>query len=205
MAKQEVRTLKQKQREERIALIRDVAYELLNEKGYYEMSMDEIAARVGISKGALYLHFKSKEDLVFTIINEEIERFLLLIDQIIAQDLSVQQRLEQILLETYKSIHSGRQLIPAFNSLGLDKGLLGQRLDEQVSMTGLMERLTKLFEEGKAKGEFNDSVPTPIMLSVFLGFLQIYSNDRLAINQNSPEDLLPSVRQLLFHGLLATS
>ncbi len=59
------RTLKERQRQEREALILLAAEEVLIEKGYHEMSMDEIAARVGISKGTVYLHFASKEDLVF--------------------------------------------------------------------------------------------------------------------------------------------
>ncbi|MFL5699301.1 MAG: helix-turn-helix domain-containing protein, partial [Ktedonobacteraceae bacterium] len=59
------RTLKERQRQEREALILQAAEEVLIEKGYHEMSMDEIAARVGISKGTVYLHFASKEDLVF--------------------------------------------------------------------------------------------------------------------------------------------
>ena len=63
-------SLKEKQREERTALILQAAYDVLIEKGYYEASMDEIATRVGISKGTLYLHFKSKEDLIFMLIEE---------------------------------------------------------------------------------------------------------------------------------------
>ena len=38
--------------------------ELLGEKGYSAMSMDELAARVGISKPTLYSIFPTKEDLL---------------------------------------------------------------------------------------------------------------------------------------------
>jgi TetR/AcrR family transcriptional regulator, fatty acid metabolism regulator protein len=58
------RSLKDRQRKERERLILDAAEELLAEKGYHEMSIDEIAARVGVSKGAVYLHFSSKEELL---------------------------------------------------------------------------------------------------------------------------------------------
>ena len=43
------RSLKEKQRQEREALILQAAEEVLMEKGYYETSIDEIAARVGIA------------------------------------------------------------------------------------------------------------------------------------------------------------
>ena len=38
--------------------------EMLGEKGYSAMSMDELAARVGISKPTLYSIFPTKEDLL---------------------------------------------------------------------------------------------------------------------------------------------
>ncbi|TMC17177.1 MAG: helix-turn-helix transcriptional regulator, partial [Chloroflexi bacterium] len=50
-------SLKEKQRREREELIIQAAEEVLQEKGYYETSMDEIAARVGIAKGTIYTHF----------------------------------------------------------------------------------------------------------------------------------------------------
>lgn len=37
---------------------------VMSEKGYNQTTMDDIAAHLGVSKGALYLYFKSKDDLV---------------------------------------------------------------------------------------------------------------------------------------------
>ena len=45
-------SLKEKQRKEREELILQAAEEVFQEKGYYETSMDEIAARVGYRDGA---------------------------------------------------------------------------------------------------------------------------------------------------------
>src|SRR5712692_7340143 len=70
------RSLKEKQRQEREALILQAAEEVLMENGYYEMSMDEIAMRVGIAKGTVYLHFPSKEDLVIAFFKLSMGRFL---------------------------------------------------------------------------------------------------------------------------------
>lgn len=39
--------------------------EVMSEKGYGQTTMDDIAAHLGVSKGALYLYFKSKDDLIF--------------------------------------------------------------------------------------------------------------------------------------------
>src|SRR5947208_14875021 len=74
------RSLKEKQRQEREALILQTAEEVLMEKGYYETSIDEIAARVGIAKGTVYLHFPSKEDLVIAIFERDMKKLLQYID-----------------------------------------------------------------------------------------------------------------------------
>lgn len=42
--------------------------EVMSKKGYYATTMDDIAANVGVSKGALYLYFGSKDELVIEIV-----------------------------------------------------------------------------------------------------------------------------------------
>jgi AcrR family transcriptional regulator len=46
------------------ARIQQVALELFAENGYERTSLREIAERLGVTKAALYYHFKSKEDIV---------------------------------------------------------------------------------------------------------------------------------------------
>lgn len=45
----------------------DAASELLEEKAYNNISLNDIAERAGISKGTLYYHYKTKEDLLFDV------------------------------------------------------------------------------------------------------------------------------------------
>ena len=44
--------------------ILEAAYALFWRQGFIRVSMDEIAARAGITKRALYIHFRSKDDLI---------------------------------------------------------------------------------------------------------------------------------------------
>ncbi len=54
--------------------IQDVALELFTEHGYEATSLREIAERLGVTKAALYYHFKTKEDIVASLIDDRIER-----------------------------------------------------------------------------------------------------------------------------------
>jgi len=57
-------------------LILDAADRLLARYGYRKMTMDDLATEVGIGKGTIYLHFRSKEDLVYSHIDRVISRVI---------------------------------------------------------------------------------------------------------------------------------
>src|SRR2546430_17554951 len=51
-------------REDTRSRIQEVALELFTEQGYEATSLREIAERLGVTKAALYYHFKTKDDIV---------------------------------------------------------------------------------------------------------------------------------------------
>ena len=51
--------------------ILEAGLQLFAEKDFHEVTVDEIAERVGLSKGTLYLYFKNKEDLFFSIVQDK--------------------------------------------------------------------------------------------------------------------------------------
>ncbi|MEZ5357834.1 MAG: TetR/AcrR family transcriptional regulator [Candidatus Zixiibacteriota bacterium] len=54
---------KEREREQRISEILDAAERVITKKGYRAVTMDDIAAEAELSKGTLYLYFKSKEGI----------------------------------------------------------------------------------------------------------------------------------------------
>jgi len=50
--------------------IQAIALELFAEQGYEKTSLREIAERLGVTKAALYYHFKSKEDIVRSFVED---------------------------------------------------------------------------------------------------------------------------------------
>lgn len=59
---------KEREREQRCNDILDVAMKLFYSKGYDNVSMSDIAKKVGLKKPTLYLYFKNKESLFFAIV-----------------------------------------------------------------------------------------------------------------------------------------
>ncbi|MBC7900717.1 MAG: TetR/AcrR family transcriptional regulator [Saprospiraceae bacterium] len=72
---------------------------LLSRHGYRKMTIDDLAAEVGIGKGSVYLHFSSKEEIVLSHIDRIIERLKTRLHAIAAKDLSCDERLKLMLVE----------------------------------------------------------------------------------------------------------
>lgn len=79
--------------------ILDAADRLLARHGYKKMTIDGLAAEVGIGKGSIYPHFPSKEEIVLSHIDRIIERLKSRLHIIAARDLSYEERLRLMLVE----------------------------------------------------------------------------------------------------------
>jgi AcrR family transcriptional regulator len=84
-------------REVREAIL-DATDELLSQNGYRKMTIDDLAARVGIGKGSVYLHFRSKEEVVLSHIDRIIERLKDELRRIAALEISAEERLRKMLI-----------------------------------------------------------------------------------------------------------
>jgi TetR/AcrR family transcriptional regulator len=70
-----LREHREKEKEQRSNYIIDAAERLFFAKGYDTVSMDDIAAEVGLSKAALYRYFKNKDSLFMHIVFRKVEEF----------------------------------------------------------------------------------------------------------------------------------
>ena len=55
----------------RAGRIMDAAAELLLRLGYKRVTIDDVAAHAGIGKGTIYLHYRTREELFYSVIMRE--------------------------------------------------------------------------------------------------------------------------------------
>jgi AcrR family transcriptional regulator len=79
-------------------LILDAADKLLNKFGYKKMTMDLLAQEIDIGKGTLYLHFRSKEELVLSYIDRVVYRLLVRLQITAHNESLITDRLREMLL-----------------------------------------------------------------------------------------------------------
>jgi len=198
------RSLKERQRQEREELILQASEEVLLEKGYQDTSMDEIAARVGIAKGTLYLHFSGKEDLVIALFERDLQTFIRVVEQSVASDALVRAKLETILRSMYRGVLGKRmQLLAALaESIDIRKQLMEKKEKLRHRWEHVLTAISVLLEEGKAASEFDSSIPTSVMLSTFFTLLPP-KGATFVTEQIPPDELITHLIHFYFKGIAA--
>lgn len=199
-----MRSLRERQREERAALILDAAQQVFFENGYYDASIDQIAGRAGIAKGTVYLHFQSKEDLLVALVAQQLSGFLAQVDHASSDALPVRTRIEHILLDVYSRMHeqSNQVLLELNTSLGLTRSVIGRHVELQAHIAQTMERIAALLEEGKRTGELDSTVPTPVMVATFVTLVSPSGFELLLQRgQVAPAELAAYVSRTFFPAL----
>ncbi len=135
---------------------------LLARYGYKKMTIDDLAAEVGIGKGSVYLHFSSKEEIALSHIDRIIENLKRNLSAIAAQPKDVKVRLREMLLE---------RVLYRFDSVQHYSQSLNELL--AVLRAKLLERRKRYFNEearifaeviaeGQLSGEFRPGDPNDI-------------------------------------------
>jgi AcrR family transcriptional regulator len=128
---------------------------VFEEAGYGSASLSTVAERAGVTKGALYFHFSSKEDLALAVIQAQ--------HDLMTEDARRAALNGRDALSTMVMISGsfGRQLmreqiVRAGVRLTLEASAFGQRVTEPYhDWIRTMESLTR---QGQATGEINDAV-----------------------------------------------
>jgi AcrR family transcriptional regulator len=201
------RSLKDRQREERERLILEAAEELLAEKGYHEMSIDEIAARVGVSKGTVYLHFPSKEELVLAYLERGMRRFMQEATVALSSLASPAARIRSLIELIYGGAFKRRSQFfgSIYENPELRNRLLDKKREFHTEWDALSQGISQVFDEGKAQGEFDPTIPTPLLVSMFWSLASPRTYERLLEQEQMPvEEMVSHLNRFFFKGLAAT-
>ncbi|WP_087974831.1 TetR/AcrR family transcriptional regulator [Oceanobacillus rekensis] len=183
----------QQNREEYIL---QVTEEILQEKGFHSMSMDEIASRVGISKVTLYRHFKSKEDIVYCLFFRDLPDFLHNIDQVISSDRPLLEKIESIIYISILKL-SQKESELSLSALVFLEGLPVFLKSKQGDIEDIQEKLSNhlmpVLIEGQSEGLLDSSIPSTHLYKVFFSIIPSLSSRYLLEESNMSEDELAKI------------
>lgn len=176
---------------------------LLAEKGFDLMTVDEVAADVGIAKASLYKHFTSKEELAAAAMIRILERALAFLDERATQspDAAAIEQLKAVARWTMQVQLAGEMpSLPAQNS-----SLRAALTTNKAYIDRLMEvsdRLGGWITAAQADGALNPALPPEVILYTLfaracdpvLGLLKL-------TGQYSDEQIIELLLSTCFDGL----
>lgn len=183
----------------------DIIQAALNEflkKGYEGTSMNAIALRAGISKGGLYHHFKSKEEILLYV-NQKLDEPIKKIKRIALDKSTAAEALEwyikNYLLFWY---HHEKEIV--FYSLSLTRMLDSTALWKMYAdySEDYLHFLQGLYQKGIDGGEFipHSALSSALALMGALDGIVFY----LIMNKNiKPETVVSIYHEKFIHSLLA--
>ncbi|GGV69140.1 ScbR family autoregulator-binding transcription factor [Streptomyces griseoloalbus] len=162
---------------------------VFDERGYTSATIGEILERAGVTKGALYFHFSSKEELALGVFEEQLAISLP------PQSSKLQELVDSGLVLALRL--RTEPLVRASVGLALDQGALG--LDRTPAFGMWIDQITRILAEAKTGGELLphvDATETAEVLVASFSGVQLLSQLRC-----QRRDLEHRVVVLLHHML----
>lgn len=176
--------------------ILDAASSLFIDKGYDGTSTNDILDAVGIARGTLYHHFKSKEDIMDALITRQTET-LIAAAQNVAENKSipVEERMVRTIfaLNVSEQEGGGQAMIEHLHKP--QNALMHQKMN-QIIMRRIPPILAGIIEDGNEKSVFYAQYPLECMEMAFI-YLKTVSDDD--IFELSPEQLFARLKAFIFH------
>ena len=189
--------------EERKDQIMNAAEGVFTRKGFSDARMDDIAEETGLSKGTLYLYFKSKEDLVIAILDRI---FLGAFKQLGTRETAEASATEAIWQFTEEAISDYKKMLHmmpiAYEFLALAfRNKIVQKALKQY-FTVYMDALVPIIQRGIDSGEFRQVDAQEVAIAaaaIFEGTVLLWVYDKSLIDV---EHHIRSSIKLLFEGVL---
>lgn len=183
------------------------AMRIFLEKGYHGTSIDDITQAAGLTKGALYWHFKSKEDLLKKLIRKYEKSFLdNLIHAVTEVKGKASDKFEKYVRFNSAFAYYNRELCVSFTTLAAE--LVGAHHGIEPEIRRVYRKyqnfLSKLILQGKKekifRKEINAVLAALIVIAFHDGILLQWSMNREKIDG---EAYVNTFKKIMLNGMMA--
>ncbi|WP_043932915.1 TetR/AcrR family transcriptional regulator [Bacillus sp. EB01] len=184
-----------KEAEERRNEILNAADELFAQKGFDGTSTNDILEKVGIARGTLYYHFKSKEDIMDALIDRYSDHLLGAALEIATEkSIPVFERIIRVVLSMNLSEGSGQEIMEHIHKP--QNALMHQKI-QKVIINGITPILTGIIQEGIEQELFSTPYPYECMEMIVTYANTIFDDDMVEMTD---EERTSRVQAFIFNG-----
>jgi AcrR family transcriptional regulator len=190
--------------DQRKSQILNAAEVVFTKKGFDEARMNDIAEKTGLSKGTLYLYFKSKDDLIVAILDRIFQNEFRQLENLQQTEANASEAIWKLTDTIAKDIVRLLRLIPiiyGFLALAFRNKHVQRALKEYINR--YLNILIPIIQRGIDSGEFRlvDAREVAIAASAIIeGTILLWAYDRSVVD---PERHIRSGMKLLLEGVQA--
>lgn len=176
------------------------ATRLFADQGYDRTSVQEIVEAAGVTKGALYHYFGSKDDLLHEVYARVLRLQQERLDALAGSDAPVERRLRDaaadVVVTTIENLDDTKIFFRSMHHLAPEK-------DKQVraERRRYHERFRALVEEGQRTGVFSAATPADLVVDYHFGSVHHLSSWYRPDGPLSPEQVAEHLADLLMRAL----
>ena len=178
------------------------AQALFVDRGFDGVSMQQIATAAGMTKAALYYHFRDKEELFGFVVRQEMERVRLALTAVTREEGSLRDHLERVARLSFGWFQS---------DFGRLMGDLKTHVSEQsrraigCDLRPPVDVVRERFDQAVADGEVREGLDLDLVVSLFFGMLYSQmSRARLQGAAPPDEETAATIVDVLLDGVGTT-
>ena len=198
------RSARAERRDARAAFLRAAAA-VFSERGFQDASVEDIADRAGYSKGAIYWHFESKDDLFLALLEERLERPTREMIELLESAPPEQDMGPEASRRFIELLESERELLllqhEYWSQAVRDSKLRARYASRRAKLRGALGRAlsTRLEHLGAPPGALAGETMATVIMGLSAGLAQ----ERLIDPGAVPDGLLGDTIVLLYFGVVA--
>ncbi|HEY0031571.1 MAG TPA: TetR/AcrR family transcriptional regulator [Bacteroidia bacterium] len=156
----------------------DSAIGLFIKNGYSAVSLEQIASGIGMTRGALYHHFTSKEDILNALIKRERNSFENKLGELFIEKVEPTAHLKKILDHLVTNFYENKRFnrFIHFTWFKIESSLLDNKFIYQgATNERLVLEITSIIKKGQKKGIFDKGTPALVLaLEITSAILGMY-------------------------------
>jgi TetR/AcrR family transcriptional regulator, cholesterol catabolism regulator len=181
----------------------ETAIDLFDELGYHKASVRDITERMGLTKAAIYYHFKNKEEILFNIVDQATKELLYIFKSSISDDKEPIDNLRDLIVNQilYMKVHRKKVKILVEDKRFLSGELNALAKNKEKTIFYLFRSYVEKMQETGSLRAFDLTTATFGIFGMINWLYHWYRpNKKLSI-----EKLAEQIVNILFHGLLSSN
>lgn len=156
--------------------ILEAGLNVFSRKGFSAATLIDIAAEAGVTRGAVYWHFKNKEELYFQLNEKYNMMFFGKINDLLSEDMKAGEKLKVIISYLFGMLEDNKEfrMIEEINHTGKSDSIPNNNAMCEYFSGAKQEKwetVKALIEKGKEDGEIRKDIDSASMTDAILGYV----------------------------------